>query len=316
MLRCRAARCLALFSLIFLWTFVSRAEEVLDGIAAVVNKDVITFSQVRELTATQERAARQRYTGNELVEKIKEIRLNALKDLIDRQLIVQDFKAKGFSVPPYIIEDRVRTLIREEFGNDRAAFVRTLQAQGYTLSRFKEIEEEKFIVSVMRAQNSKPPGVVSPQQVEAYYRENKSQYSTPEQVKLRLIVLKSEGREKMAEEIVARIKEGAEFEKMAELYSEDSTRESGGDWGWIERGTLNETLTKAAFSLKPGEVSKPIDFGGSSYLLFVEAKKNESVKPLKEVRADIEKKLQQGERQKSQERWVQGLRKKAYIKTY
>ena len=66
------------------------AQEVLDGIAAVVNDDVITFSQVRDLVGPIEKAARDQFKGNELVEMIKEIRLKAINDLIDRQLVLQE----------------------------------------------------------------------------------------------------------------------------------------------------------------------------------------------------------------------------------
>ena len=38
---------------------------------------------------------------------------------------------KGAIIPDYVIDDRVQTIIREEFGGDRAAFIRTLQAQGF-----------------------------------------------------------------------------------------------------------------------------------------------------------------------------------------
>ena len=62
------------------------AQDVLNGIAAVVNDEVITFSQVRELVGAKEQAARQQLKGEELVEKVKEIRLQAINDLIDRQI--------------------------------------------------------------------------------------------------------------------------------------------------------------------------------------------------------------------------------------
>jgi parvulin-like peptidyl-prolyl isomerase len=76
---------------------------VLDGIAAVVNDDVVTFSQVREVVGSRERAARETLKGEQLVEKIKEIRLQAINDLIDRQLILQEFKKgkNGNSGPFY-----------------------------------------------------------------------------------------------------------------------------------------------------------------------------------------------------------------------
>ena len=102
---------------------------------------------------------------------------------------------------------------------------------------------------------------------------------------------------------------------MAQMYSEDeATSDLGGDWGWIEKGTLNEELTKAAFALKSGEVSPVTQLGESYYILYVEARKNATVKPITEVREEIEGSLMQQERMKAQQRWMDTLRKKAYVK--
>ena len=120
----------------------------------------------------------------------------------------------------------------------------------------------------------------------------------------------------MIEEIRQKIVEGAEFGDLARMYSEDDKQEAYGDWGWIDRRTLNESLSKSAFALKAGEVSKVIELGGSYYLLFAEAKKAATVKPLKDVRDEIEKTLLQTERQKLQASWIAKLRKKAFIKMY
>src|SRR3712207_4733380 len=67
------------------------APQVIDGIAAVVNGEVITFSQVRGLVGPRERLLRSQFRGEELQKKIQEARKEALQDLIDRQLIVQEF---------------------------------------------------------------------------------------------------------------------------------------------------------------------------------------------------------------------------------
>lgn len=298
-----------------------RSQDVLDGIAAVVNGDVITFSQVRELVGARERALRESFKGKELTDKVREVRLAALQDLIDRQLVLQDFKKNKFSIPPFIVEDRVQQIIREEFGGDRQAFMRTLEAQGYTLAKFKDIERERIIVKLMRQRNVKSEVVIPPGKVEEYYHQNSSTWASPEQIKLRMIMLKKEGsdssgKKKMAEEILHKIKEGAQFEQLAQMYSEDSSQETGGDWGWIDHKTLSEELTNAAFKLKAGETSPVIEVGGNYYILYCEARKNATVKPLAEVRDEIEKKLVQTEQQKQQQKWIDGLRAKAYIKTF
>lgn len=301
--------------------------EVVDGVAAIVNGDVITISQVRELIGSRERSLREVYSGNDLNEKVKEMRLAALKDLVDRQLIIQEFRKmqeKGANIPDHVIDDRVATIIRQEFGGDRSAFIRTLQAQGYTLTRFRDIEREKIIVQAMRQSKASEDFVVSPTQIQAYYNRNKTSYALPEQIKLRMIVLRDGaagdiagggGKSQIADEIREKLVKGAAFDSMAEMYSEDeTTRDTGGDWGWIERGTLNEQLANVAFALKPGEVSSVIRIGDSYYIILVEARKNSTVKPIAEVREEIERNLIQQERMKSQQRWLDTLRAKAFIK--
>jgi peptidyl-prolyl cis-trans isomerase SurA len=301
-------------------TQLAKAQDVLDGIAAVVNSDVITYSQMRELVGEREKVIRNQLRGEELVNKIKEIRLAAVNDLIDRQLILQDFKAKGYQIPDYFVDQRVTTIVREEFGGDRQAFLRTLAAQGYTLDRFKQLERDKIIVQEMRRSVIKGAININENQIADYYREHADQYSTPEQVKLRMLVIRGSGENsgprRMIEEIREKIVSGAEFGDLARMYSQGSEQEAGGDWGWVDRKKLNDDLTKVAFSLKPGEVSKVLEIGGSYYLLFVEAKKAASGKPLKELHAEIEKTLMQTERQRLQEEWIKKLRKPAYIKIY
>lgn len=308
-----------------LQTALAQQAEVVDGVAAIVNNDVVTISQVRELVGARERAMREGYNGPDLADKIKEMRLGALKDLVDRQLIIQEFRSmqeKGANIPEYVIDDRVQTIIREEFGGDRAAFIRTLQAQGFTLTRFKEIEREKIIVQAMRQAKISDNFVVSPKQIQTFYDKNRSAYSVPEQIKLRMIVLREgandvigANKRQTAEEIRQKIVDGAEFERMAQMYSEDeATSDLGGDWGWVERNTLNEELTKAAFSLKAGETGPVMQIGDSYYILYCEARKNAAVKPMAEVREEIERNLIQQERMKAQQRWIDTLRRKAYIK--
>ncbi len=300
-------------------TFTARAQEVLDGIAAVVNNEVVTFSQVRELVGPKEKQAHDTLKGQELVEKIKSIRTEAINDLIDRALIIQDFKTKGFTIPDYFIDDRIQGIIKDEFGADRQAFLRTLAAQGYTLEKFRDFQRDMIIVSEMRKQAVKGVSTVPDAKINQYYREHVEEYSQAEQMKLRMIAIRgveNDSRRKMIEEIRQKISEGAEFGDLARMYSEDSSQEQYGDWGWIDRKKLNESLTKIAFSLKPGEMSQVVELGGSYYLLYCEAKKAATVKPIKDVHDEIEKALLQTERQQQQQDWLAKLRRKAYIKMY
>ncbi len=300
-------------------------QRMVDGIAAVVNSNVITYGQVRELLMFRQRSLNELYQGDELREKMKESQDAALKDLIDRQLIIDSFKEQGFQIPEYVIEDRIQNIIREEFGGDRIAFVRTLRAQGFSLSRFREIEREKIIVQAMRQRAVRSDFVISPDKVESFYRRNLAEYSTPEEIRLSMIVLRVEedgsddpaaAKRTMAEEIRGKLADGADFAGMAQMYSEDSSADIGGDWGWIDRKTLNEQLNRVAFSLQPGQLSGVIQVGDSFYIMRVEARKAAVTKPLAEMRDEISKKLFEEERLRLQEQWIETLREKAYVKVY
>ena len=321
---CRLLAPLAqLFLLIAILLPSARAAESVDGIAAVVNGDIITYSEVRDVVGPREKLLRSQYSGQELIDKIKEARRAALQDLIDRQLIIQDFNKEKFQIPPHFIDEHVDTTIRESFGGDRNTFIKTLQAQNYTLSKFRDLERDKIIVQAWRAKNVKSNLFVAPNKITEYYAQHKKEFSSKEEVKLRMIMIPGQGnsgnsaaQKAMVEEIRAKIITGADFDRMAQMYSEDATRDLGGDWGWIDRKTLSQPLSNAAFGLKTGEVSQVVEVGGNYYLLKVEGRHDAIVRSLKEVRADIEKKLQQEEAQRLQEHWLAGLRAKAYIKTF
>ncbi|MEO6848513.1 MAG: peptidyl-prolyl cis-trans isomerase [Chthoniobacterales bacterium] len=295
-------------------------EEASDGIAAVVSGQIITTSQVRELAAAREKSFHEIYTGAELASKVKEARSGALNDLIDRKLILQAFNKNKFNIPEYVIDDDISTTIRNDFGNDRGAFVRTLRAQGYTVTQYRQIERDKIIVQAMRQANVKDDFVISPKAVQKYYDSNRAAFSTPEQVKLRMIVLREEeggdSKAQMAEEIRGRLNSGADFERMATMYSEDSTQDAGGDWGWVDHTTLNKDLSDTAFALKAGEISKVKKVANSYYILMVEARKNATVKPLSEVRDEIQRRLTQEVRMQNQQRWLAKLREQTFVKIF
>jgi peptidyl-prolyl cis-trans isomerase SurA len=304
---------------------VASAEQstVVDGIAAVVNGEVITYSQVRALSAPEERLLRQQYTGQDLAKKLTELRQMALKDLIDRRLIIQAFKKESYEIPDHLVDQKVQEIIRESFGGDRNTFVKTLEAQNYTLGEFKQKEMEKFIVGAMRSHNVKTNQIISPVKIEDYYRKHREEFTSKEQIKLRMIMISGHkdtasapAQKELAEEVLGKLVSGAEFEQIAQMYSEDSTKENGGDWGWIERKTLAEPLEKFAFNMPVGRISNIIDYAGNYYILKVDDKHGGSTKSLTEVRSDIEKKLLQEEAQQIQDRWIASLREKAYIKTF
>ena len=190
--------------------------------------------------------------------------------------------------------------------------------------RIEEPFRSVFQVQAMRAKNVTSNLLIPPAKVEEYYRKHRDQFANKAQVKLRMIMIPGHvdsgggvAQAQMADEIRAKLITGADFDKMAQMYSEDSTRDLGGDWGWIDDKTLSKPLSDVAFSLHPGEISKIVDLGGNYYILKVEGRQGGDVKPLdKNLRAEIEARLRQEQAQQLQDHWLASLRSKAYIKTF
>jgi len=110
-------------------------------------------------------------------------------------------------------------------------------------------------------------------EIQDYYDQHSDQFQKEKRVKARHILFKvPQGTEpekeqeikKKAEEVLQKIKEGADFTEMAKQYSEEpGAAENGGDLGFFPKGQMVEPFEKAAFSLKKGEISDLVrtDFG-------------------------------------------------------
>ena len=138
---------------------------------------------------------------------------------------------------------------------------------------------------------------VTGQQIERSYNDNIQQYSTPEQVRASHILLKTEGKDdaavkKQAEDLLAQIKKGANFEELAKKNSQDEVSAAkGGDLDFFNKGAMVPEFDKVAFELQPGQMSDLVKSNYGYHIIKVTDKKAASTKTLDEVRAQIEDQL-------------------------
>ena len=251
-----------------------RESQVVDGIAAVVNGDVITYSQVRAVVGPRETTAALAVQGRGTGETNQgSAGSRRCKDLIDRQLIVQSFDKEKFELPEHFVDERVNEIIRESFGGDRQTFIKTLQAQNYSLSEFKKQEKEKNHRPGDARQERETDHVIPPAKIDEYYAKHREEFtsqgagqtaddhdSEPRESKEMRRRRKRSRKKFSASSPTAR-----PFDRMAQMYSEDSTRDLGGDWGWIERKTLAGAARKSRFQ-SPGRQSQPRHRSGRQLL--------------------------------------------------
>jgi len=97
-----------------------------------------------------------------------------------------------------------------------------------------------------------------------YYKQNIDQFRVQNRVHVEHILLKTTGKtdaeveeiRKKAEDVLAKVRKGGNFEELAKQYSEDDgTKPKGGDLGWVQRGQTVPEFEQAAFALKKSETS-------------------------------------------------------------
>jgi parvulin-like peptidyl-prolyl isomerase len=315
----------------------ARAQVLADGIAAVVNDKVITYVQINEQVSETEKLLRQNLQGEELFERLKEAKLNVLRALIERELIIQDFKKDGGEIPETFTNARIDDEIRERYGGDRMVFIKTLYERGVTMAKYREEIQDNAIVQYMRSRNVAQTVLVSPYQIEEYYQQNLRLFQQPEEIKISTIVLRKslfpskkvdengkevsyDPQEEIAKEILYKLDTGADFADLAKSYSEGSNKDDGGELGWVTatgKLAIRADLWPYIEKLEPGQHTDVISTSdGYYYIVQVEDRTKEKITPLDDVRKQIEDTIISQQSQLRQQEWLDGLRAKAFIKMF
>jgi len=295
---------------------------VTDGIAVIVNDSIITYQDVESLSrpALELLVAQYRRQPDLLQQRISDVRSDATEQLIERQLILGEFKTAGYNFPESIIEDTIDERTRQRF-RDRVTLMQTLREQGLTIETYRQRTREEIIIEAMRRKNLSPDIIISPQRIVNFYEEHKTNYAVGDQVKLRMIVLNKPSTDhgavkQLATEIVRKLDEGASFKEMAKIYSEGTPGKAEGEWGWAERATLRKELADVAFSLNVRQRSGVVDLNDSCWIILAEDKRPAHLRPLSEVQDEIERVLKQTESERIRRRWVDRLKTKSFVRYF
>jgi peptidyl-prolyl cis-trans isomerase SurA len=262
-------------------------------------------------------------TEKEFQERLEQLQDSAIQDLIDRVLIVKEFrKDEKRQIPANYVDQEIANEISDRFEGDRSKFLAYLRAKGMTARDYRKEKEEDIIFGYMQQQQRKSQSLVSPVRIETFYNENKDRFYREDEVHLRLIQLSRVDDETdatlmdQAEKILTRFRSGEKFDELAKEFSKDMKRSRGGDWGWQKRSDFRKEFSDVAFDLKKGEVSKPILLPEGVFILFAEDRRFAGIQPIDEVRDMIERQLVQQMARTNQERWLERLRRNGYVKHY
>ncbi|OFW26650.1 MAG: hypothetical protein A3H27_03125 [Acidobacteria bacterium RIFCSPLOWO2_02_FULL_59_13] len=163
--------------------------------------------------------------------------------------------------------------------------------------RYQVPEKRQVEILLIDPVKVRQASVVSEAEVRRYYEGRKDDYRSEERVQVSHILLmaKEDEPEKMAEakkkaeELVQKLRQGADFAALAKENSQDaSNAANGGGLGWIVRGQTVPEFEKTAFSLPPGTISDPVQTVYGVHILKVAAHEQARLRSLEEVRGEIE----------------------------
>ena len=314
---------LVMLACLLLNTFPAWAQkQLVDRVVAVVNDEAITQSEMDVYLRPLYEELRQQYGGEELAKQLDEVRLKLLNQMIEDRLVFQDAKTRGITVDESEIDEVVEET-KKRFSSD-TEFENMLIGQGYNLNELRESFHRQIAVRKLQDMQIRSQVVVSPQEIEDYYKNHQSEFAEEEAVKVRSVSIRKnedavkkgiidENAKKEIETIEKRIRGGESFEKLAQEFSEDANAKQGGMVGWVKRGAMLPAIDKNLFELQVGGISPVLETSVGFHLFKVEEKRTSRIPPLDEVREKIRRILFQQEAQARFKEWMEQLKNRAYI---
>ncbi|HAJ28411.1 MAG TPA: hypothetical protein DCG53_14415 [Syntrophus sp. (in: bacteria)] len=295
--------------------------EVVDRIIAIVNDDVITLSELNNTFEPYMKRIEASLTGKDKEKVVAEGRVTILNKMIDNKLIEQEAKKSGIIIK----DDEAMGVIRDMLKSRKMQMPDLLQAldkDGVTFDAYKQDLKAQLQRQQLVRREIRSKLVVTDDEIGEYYRQHRDEYEGKEALRIKQILLPvppgtdpaiRERARELAESILKRIKNGEPFEALATQFSQGPATAAGGDIGFVEKGHMLPEVEKIALNLDIGGVSPVIDSPQGFYIIQVVDKRGAGLKPITEVRQEIQNKLEEEKAAKKFDQWVIDLRNKSLV---
>jgi len=296
---------------------------IVERVVAVVNDSIILESELRARLIPVMQEVSEIADPKERERRLAKLQGQVLDDMVNEDLIVQAAEAAKIDVDSSEVQAALDE-IKSQNKLDDAALNQVLAAQGFTMTNYRSDLRRQLLR--LRAVNQlvAPKVSITEDDVRARYDQLQRRSDSISSVKLSHIQIKlppnpteqqiTEAKERAAKAI-QRIKGGEAFAAVAAEMSDDTTtKTTGGELGWFQRGSINADLESVVFSMEKGDVRGPIfsEDKGLEVFQVTEVKKSD-LKPFNEMKDQIQRDLKRREMEKQTQAWIEDLRKKAYI---
>lgn len=247
--------------------------EYSEGIAAVVNDDIISTSDLRTRTNLGILASSLPNTP-EIKERLQPQVMNAL---IDEVLKLQEADRLGITVEDAEV-DAGFAHIAEQNNMTPAEFEAKLVSQGISLSSMRSQLRSQIAWGKVVRRTLRPKVTIAESDIDAVLDQIKTNAGRPEYHAAEIFLSvdhpsRDTQVEALAQRLVKQIIDGAAFAAVARQFSHAPGAATGGDIGWIQQGQLPDELDAALQKMQPGQISPPIKTINGYHILFLRDKR-------------------------------------------
>lgn len=231
------------------------------------------------------------------VDALKE---GVLERLVQEAVVLNEAGRLGISVSEERIEDAARVHLNPDI----------IEGMDVDPDKWREKQRRKMVEEALIEKVTGEASAVTDKEIENYYKENKKDFSKPEQFHaLRIVVDDKEG----MHNVVEHLKKGADFSFLASEFSVSPDSNRGGDLGFFDIHTFPSLYIKVCSGLKEGEISDVISIDYGYMLLRLIEKKPARQLLLSEVKGQIEKFLKAEKSKELFGKWLLEARGRARI---
>ncbi len=293
---------------------VAHSSILLDRVVAIVNKEVITWSDLyreMEFDASDQVKAMKDADRRHF---FQENQASFLENLIDLNLQLQEAAKADIVTSDADVAAAVKN-IKDKYAMTDDIFNETIKKDGFTLETYRKKLREQITVSRVVDQEVRNKILVTEQDIDSYLAADKDAVNNLQGFDISHILLKKTGDDKQleqkAQDIYKKLKAGENFAELARRYSDDPNAQGGGDLGFIRQCDMSKEFLNVCSSIKPGDISEPIWRSDGIYIIKVNEAK--VFKSEKEIREAIRQKLLNEKFNAALKNWTRGLRDKAYV---
>lgn len=292
---------------------VSHASALLDRVVAIVNKEVITWSELYKAMEFEISGSEMKALSDADKKRLfKESEAVFLESMIDRKLQLQAARALDIGAGKDEIQEAVEA-IKKKYSMNEREFSESLKREGFSLEEYKKRLAEQIILSKVVGQQVRGKIVISPEEIKEYNEKNRDAgfrvrqifFKRPEKDADRTALESKTG------EVLRRLKDGEDFQSLARKYSEDPTGRAGGDLGFIKKDYLGKEFLEVVSRMAVGEVSRPFWTARGLHVIKLEEKVDAS--NTEESIEISKKKLFEKRFEEEYRNWIRSLREKAHV---